>query len=121
MKIYFWDLCSTFLTEYRLALETYWLDLGDVALLGPYFWILESISCLCQVPFLMLCCLRSNHYRRFLGKNVSNRSTISILEIDGHGKSLRCLVVHKAALGTIPCPVKRGQYIIIISRTMYGA
>ena len=46
IKIYSWDLASTFLTEYRLALGTHWLDLGPVALLGPYFWILESISCL---------------------------------------------------------------------------
>jgi hypothetical protein len=46
MKIYPWDLHSTFLAERKLALGTHWLDLGAVALLGPYFWTLESISCL---------------------------------------------------------------------------
>ena len=46
IKIYSWDLASTFLTEYTLALGTYWLVLGAVTLLGPYFWILESIACL---------------------------------------------------------------------------
>jgi hypothetical protein len=35
MKIYPWDLDSTFLTEYRLAPGTHWLDLGPDALLGP--------------------------------------------------------------------------------------
>ena len=34
------------LIEYELVLGTHWLDLGAVALLGPYFWILESIFCL---------------------------------------------------------------------------
>jgi hypothetical protein len=34
------------LAEYKLALGTHWLDRGAVLLLGPYFWILESIFCL---------------------------------------------------------------------------
>jgi hypothetical protein len=38
-----WDLHYTILIEYELVLGTRWLDLGAVALPGPYFWILESI------------------------------------------------------------------------------
>jgi hypothetical protein len=41
-----WDLHYTILIEYELVLGTRWLDLGAVALLGPYFWILEPIFCL---------------------------------------------------------------------------
>jgi hypothetical protein len=32
--------------EYELALGTHVLDPGAITLLGPYFWILESIFCL---------------------------------------------------------------------------
>jgi hypothetical protein len=53
-----WDLHYTILIEYELVLGTRSLDLGAVALLRPYFWILEPIFSHLHQTCAQICVIR---------------------------------------------------------------